>query len=275
MDKIRIHNLKVFAHHGVYEAENQLGQMFLVNVEASCHTRKAGCRDALEDSVSYGVMAREIHAYMQSHTCQLLEAVAEQLAEMLLLAHPMLESITLEIRKPWAPVGLPLDYVSVEITRGWHTAYIALGSNLGDKEGYLQAGIHHLKQCSQIMVEQVSSFFVTEPYGGVEQDDFLNGCIKVRTLLSPFELLEKMQEAEYASGRERLIHWGPRTLDLDLLFYDQEIISSPTLVVPHPEIPKRTFVLEPLAELAPWLRHPQTGLTVQEMLQKLQTGHLS
>ncbi len=275
MDKIRIHNLKVFAHHGVYEAENQLGQMFLVNVEASCHTRKAGCSDALEDSVSYGVMAREIHAYMQSHTCQLLETVAEQLAEMLLLAHPMLESITLEIRKPWAPVGLPLDYVSVEITRGWHTAYIALGSNLGDKEGYLQAGIHHLKQCSQIMVEQVSSFFVTEPYGGVEQDDFLNGCIKVRTLLSPFELLEKMQEAEYASGRERLIHWGPRTLDLDLLFYDQEIISSPTLVVPHPEIPKRTFVLEPLAELAPWLRHPQTGLTVQEMLQKLQTGHLS
>ena len=93
--------------------------------------------------------------------------------------------------------------------------------------------------------------------------------------MSPFELLEKMQEAEYASGRERLIHWGPRTLDLDLLFYDQEIISSPTLVVPHPEIPKRTFVLEPLAELAPWLRHPQTGLTVQEMLQKLQTGHLS
>lgn len=272
MDKIRIHNLKVFAHHGVYEAENQLGQMFLINVEAGCSTRKAGCSDALEDSVSYGVMAREIYGYMQSHTCKLLETVAEQLTEMLLLAHPMLETITLEIKKPWAPVGLPLDDVSVEITRGWHTAYIALGSNLGDKEGYLQAGIAYLRSCPQIQVEQVSSFLVTAPYGGVEQDDFLNGCMRVKTLLSPFELLEKMQEAEQASGRERLIHWGPRTLDLDLLFYDAEVINSKTLLVPHPEIPKRTFVLQPLAELAPWLRHPLTGQTVQEMLAQLQAA---
>lgn len=270
MDHIRIRDLKIFARHGVYEAENTLGQMFLVNADISCSLRQAGCSDALEDSVSYGVVAREITEYMQTHTCKLLEAVAEQLAEELLLAHPLFESVTLEIKKPWAPVRLPLDYVSVEITRGWHTAYIALGSNLGDKEQYLRDGIDYLKQCRQIQVEEISSFITTEPYGGVEQDDFLNGVMRVRTLLSPLELLDRMQEAEAAANRVRLVHWGPRTLDLDLLFYDEEIIGSPRLIVPHPEIEKRSFVLEPLAEIAPWLRHPVSHKTMAQLLAKLQ-----
>lgn len=269
MDKIHISDLKVFARHGVYEAENTLGQMFLVNATMYLDARPAGLADDMDKSVSYGVIARHITAYMQQHTCKLLEAVAEQLAEEI-LSYPYIKQVTIEVKKPWAPVGLPLEYVSVEITRGWHTAYIALGSNMGDKEGYLRAGIAHLESCKGIIVEQVSSFKTTEPYGVTEQDEFLNGCMKIRTTLPPFELLAKLQEAESASDRVRTLRWGPRTLDMDLLFYDDAVIDSETLTVPHPEIPKRTFVLEPMAELAPWLRHPLNQMTIREMLDHLQ-----
>lgn len=269
MDKIHISDLKVFARHGVYEAENTLGQMFLVSAAMYLDARPAGLADDMDKSVSYGVIARHITQYMQEHTCNLIEAVAEQLAEEI-LSYPYIKQVTVEVKKPWAPVGLPLDYVSVEITRSWHTAYIALGSNMGDKEAYLRAGIAHLEQCKGIIVEQVSSFLTTEPYGVTEQDEFLNGCMKVRTTLSPLELLAKMQEAENAADRVRTMHWGPRTLDLDLLFYDDQVIDSEMLTVPHPEIPKRTFVLEPMAELAPWLRHPLNHMTIREMLDRLQ-----
>ena len=101
---------------------------------------------------------------------------------MLLSELPLLKKITLRIEKPWAPVGLPLDTVAVEITRSWHTAYVAFGSNLGDKKKYLDNGIQGLKDTPGCEVEAVSKFLVTEPYGGVEQDEFLNGVLRLRTL---------------------------------------------------------------------------------------------
>ena len=100
---------------------------------------------------------------------------------------PLMNTITLRIEKPWAPVGLPLDTVAVEITRGWHTAYVAFGSNLGDKKKYIDDGIQGLRNTPDCEVEAVSEYLVTEPYGGVEQDEFLNGasrtggCRKQRT----------------------------------------------------------------------------------------------
>ena len=109
-----------------------------------------------------------------------------------------------------------------------------------------------------------------EPYGGVDQDDFLNGCLELETLLTPHELLEVLHKAEQQEKRERLIHWGPRTLDLDLLFYDDEILESPELVVPHPEIEKRTFVLEPLAQIAPWKVHPVLKKRIKTLLEELE-----
>ena len=124
---------------------------------------------------------------MENHTFQLLERVAEGLARELLLSVPRLEGIKLEIKKPWAPVGLPLETVSVEIERWKHRAYIALGSNMGDKGGYLRQAVESLNQTEGCRVEQVSDFIVTSPYGGVEQDDFLNGVLKMETILTPLE----------------------------------------------------------------------------------------
>ena len=162
-------------------------------------------------------------------------------------------------------MGLPLETVSVKITRFWHTAYLGLGSNLGDKKGYLDQAVKMLGERPDCRVEKLSSYLVTKPYGGVEQDDFLNACLALKTLLSPEELLERLHEIEQAAHRERLIHWGPRTLDLDILLYDDLILETEDLVIPHPGMHLRDFVLKPLREIAPNKRHPIFQKTVAQM----------
>ena len=269
MDKITIQNLQVFANHGVYPEETKLGQKFLVSAELYTDIRTAGRSDDLDNSTNYGVVCQEITRYMKENTFKLIESVAERLAEHLLLTYPLVRGISLEIKKPWAPVGLPLDTVSVKIERSWHKAYVAFGSNMGDKRAHIESGIQVLKDEPAIRLGKISDMIVTEPYGGVEQDDFLNGCLELETLLTPQELLEVLQKAEQKEQRERLIHWGPRTLDMDLLFYDDEILEEPELIVPHPEIQKRTFVLELLAQIAPCKMHPVCKKRVKELLEEL------
>lgn len=271
-DKIKIQNLEVFANHGVFPEENVLGQKFVVSVVLYTDTRKAGQTDELTASIHYGEVSAFIDRYLKEHTFQLLERVAESLAEELLLQTKGLQKIRLEIKKPWAPVGLPLETVSVEIEREWHTAYIALGSNIGDSEAYLKEAIDKLDHLPTSRVEKVSSFLVTEPYGVTDQPDFLNGCLKLQTLLYQEELLRELNRIEQEAGRERIIHWGPRTLDLDIIFYDDLICEEDDLCIPHIEMHKRSFVLKPLEEIAPYKRHPVTGKTVREMLGELENA---
>ena len=109
----------------------------------------------------------------------------------------------------------------------------------------------------------------TEPYGGVEQDDFLNACLLLKTLLSPEELLERLHEIEKGAHRERIVRWGPRTLDLDILLYDDLVMENEDLIIPHIEIHLREFVLKPLSEIAPNIRHPIYKKTVAQMLKEL------
>lgn len=268
-DEIHIQNLEVFANHGVFQEETNLGQKFLFSLTMYTDTRKAGKTDCLEASIHYGEVSSFITEYTKKHTRKLIEAAAEDLATALLLHYPLLKGVTLELKKPWAPVGLPLETVSVKISRFWHRAYIALGSNLGDKKAYLDQAVKALKQHKECRVQKVSSYLVTEPYGGVEQDDFLNACLSLDTLLSPEELLDLLHEIEQAAHRERLIHWGPRTLDLDILLYDNEVLETEDLIIPHVEMHKRDFVLKPLAEIAPYKRHPILGKTIGELAAQL------
>lgn len=269
MDKIKIKNLEVFARHGVFPEENVLGQKFIISAVLYTDTRKAGKTDELTASIHYGEVSQFIEHFLTGHTYKLLECAAENLAEALLLQTPGLEKIKLEIKKPWAPVGLPLETVAVEIERSWHTAYIALGSNMGDKESYLNYAVTSLNEITGCEVQKVSSFLVTPPYGVTEQDDFLNGCLKLHTLLTPKELLEELHRIEKEAGRERILRWGPRTLDMDIIFYDNLIWEDDDLCIPHVEVQKRDFVLKPLYEIAPYVRHPGTGKTVHEMLDEL------
>lgn len=269
LDKIKIENIEIFANHGVFPEENRLGQKFLISATLYTDTRKAGKSDDLTASIHYGEVSQFIDSYMKAHTYQLIERVAESLAEELLVHTPLLQKVKIEVKKPWAPVGLPLETVSVEIERQWHTVYIALGSNIGDSKKYLDDAVSQLNELSNTSVVKCSKYYVTPPYGMVEQDDFLNGCLELKTLLVPEELLEELHRIEQNAGRERVVHWGPRTLDLDIIFYDDLVLEMEELCIPHVEMHKRTFVLEPLHDIAPYKRHPVYGKTVHEMLEEL------
>ena len=269
MDEIRIDNLEVYAYHGVFPEENEKGQPFFVNMVLYTDTREAGLQDELTLSTHYGEVCHFVTAWMQEHTYKLIETVAENVAREVLKAFPLVQAIDVEIRKPHAPIGLPFESVSVKIHRAWHKAYIALGSNMGDKEKYLAYAVKGLAEMQDTDVMKVSEWIVTEPYGGVEQDCFLNGAAEVKTLLTPRELLKCLHDLEKAAGRERIVHWGPRTLDLDIIFYDKLVYEDEALIIPHVDMENRDFVLKPMAELAPNFRHPILQKTMKQLLEGL------
>lgn len=270
MDEIRIENLEVYAYHGVLEEENKNGQTFYINAVLYTDLRKAGLQDDLTLSTHYGEVSHLINTCLKENTFQLIETVAEFTAEQILLKFPLIRKVSLEIRKPQAPIGLPFESVSVKIERGWKKAYLAVGSNIGDKNGYIKEAIEKMKKNPKIRNVKTSGLIITKPYGGVKQDDFLNGAVELQTLYMPYELLHFLQKTEAEAGRERKIHWGPRTLDLDILFYEELISDDQELIVPHPDIQNREFVLKPLSELCPYYRHPILGKTVVQMLNELQ-----
>ena len=269
MDEIRIRNLEIFANHGVFPEENKLGQKFVVSCTLYLDTRKAGKGDRLEDSVHYGLVAQLIKKEMESHTFALVERIAEHLADVILDFDEKIREVEIEVKKPWAPVGLPLEDVSVTIRRKWHEVYVAFGSNIGERARYIEQAIASLKEQKDCRILKVSAIMETEPYGVTEQDKFLNGALKMETKLTPQELLTVLHQIEADAKRERKIHWGPRTLDLDILLYDDMILQEDDLCIPHVDMQNRVFVLGPMAEIAPYKRHPVYGLTMKEMLEHL------
>ncbi|QTD40274.1 2-amino-4-hydroxy-6-hydroxymethyldihydropteridine diphosphokinase [Sporosarcina sp. Te-1] len=141
-----------------------------------------------------------------------------------------------------------------------NTAYISIGSNIGDRLHQLMDAVRSLQGNDGITVVNLSSVYETIPVGYTEQSDFLNLVVMVETTLSAQDLLSVCQKIENEQGRVRTIRWGPRTVDLDILLYNNDNIESENLLVPHPRMRERAFVLIPLLELAPLIEHPVTGL---------------
>jgi 2-amino-4-hydroxy-6-hydroxymethyldihydropteridine diphosphokinase len=149
-------------------------------------------------------------------------------------------------------------------------AYLSLGSNVGDRQGHLRDAIARLEVISHVAA--VSSFYETEPVEFTDQPWFLNCAIALETLLSPEELMAALLKIEQEMGRRRMQNKGPRTIDIDILLVADEVISTPELTIPHPAMQTRRFVLEPLAEIAPEVKHPVLEKTVWEMLRTLPVG---
>jgi len=146
-----------------------------------------------------------------------------------------------------------------------YSVFLGLGSNLGDRHRYLQRAADELKRLKGVKVVWTSSIYETEPYGNKEQGKFLNACAELETSLQPRELFDAVKEIERVIGRTPSEHWGPREIDIDVLVYDGLVFEDDQVIVPHPELSERRFVLVPLREIAPDLVHPVNGMTVEEL----------
>lgn len=271
MDQIIIKDLEVFANHGVFEPENILGQKFLVSIIMDTDFSMAYATDGIEDTINYGQVALEVAEFMKKKTYKLIESCGRELAYHLILTYENISKVTVEIKKPWAPIGLSLDTVSVKTTVSWHDAYLALGSNIGNKEENINTAIINIDNDRLSKVVKKSDMVETKPYGYEKQDNFVNGAIKIKTLRNPYELLHLANEIEDEMYRERTIHWGPRTIDVDIILYDDIVMDEERLTIPHRQMHLRDFVLVPLMQIGSGAVNKVYNKTVAQLLKECPT----
>jgi len=256
MDKMYIKDLEIFANHGYFQEEKKLGQKFILSFELDLDLSRAGEEDNLDKTVHYGILCDEIEKEFTRMSHDLIEKAAEEIVNFILLKYEAINKVKLKLKKPWAPVRKHLNYVAIEIERQWHKAYIAVGSNLGDKEKNIKDALEIINNSKHTKINKIANYYNTEPVGYTDQDEFLNTAIEVKTLLTPQNLMKFLLDVEKSLKRERIIKYGPRTLDLDVIFYDDLINSDEEIIIPHPRMEERLFVLNPLCDIAPYKLHP-------------------
>ena len=243
MDQLRIKDLEVYAYHGVFPAEKELGQRFVLDLWVDYEMTRAARTGDLEASIHYGILAEQLTEWMQAEKIDLIETVAFQLVQKIFESYAFVEKVRLELKK---------------------RAFIGLGTNMGDKQLQLETALEKLKDRG-IRLLQTSTRIETEPWGGVEQDTFLNQVAEVETWMTPEDLLETLLAIEQEMGRVREIKWGPRVIDLDLLYMEDTICYSPSLILPHPYVAERAFVLESLNEIAPHFVDPVQRKPIRQL----------
>lgn len=267
---IEIKGLHVFANHGVLEEEKKNGQEFIVDAKLYSNLCKPSFDDSINSSTNYALVCQTINDYMKAHTFDLIEKVAYELTKEILISYPLIDEVDITLHKPNAPIELEFDDVSVNISNKWNRVYLSIGSNMGDKKEYIHTALCKLTESKYFKNVVPSSLIETEPYGYVNQDKFINGAISLLTVFNPYELLDFLHEIENSCNRVREIHWGPRTLDLDIVFYNHILMDDPELMIPHIDMGNRDFVLKPLMELCPDYLNRRTGLTVRQMYERLE-----
>ncbi len=252
-DRIELRGLRVLGICGALAEERERPQPLEIDLDVEVDLSAAGASDALADTVDYGALARAAARVAEEERFALLERLAERIAESV-GGVAGVRAVTVGVRKLRPPVALQLASAGVRVTRRQtaerRRAFLALGSNLGDRWATLRAAVAGTPD-----VVAVSPVYETEPLGGPpDQPSYLNAVVELDTQLSPRELLELAHRLETAAGRER--HPGaernaPRTLDVDVLLVGDLVVDEPDLVVPHPRMGERRFVLQPLSDLAP------------------------
>ena len=293
-DRIELRGLRVRGNHGVFDFEKREGQEFVIDVTLHTSVSRAAATDDIADTVHYGDLAEDVAHIVEDNTFDLIETLAVRIAEHCL---GLAEHVEVVVHKPGAPIQRSFNDVSVTVIRSRDTtdaaaantvddepagtepaeteAYLNLGANLGDAADTLEQAVAALDRHPKITVLRRSSLYRTAPWGGVEQNDFLNLGLIVATSLPAPQLLAVAQGIEVACGRTRELRWGPRTLDIDLIRFGTEtaelIIDTDALTLPHPRAHERAFVLAPWAELdaAAEIRTPTGPRPITAVLSEL------
>jgi len=272
-DRIELRGLRVRGHHGVYDDERRSGQDFVIDAALELDLSAAAGSDDVADTVHYGDLAQRLADTVGGEPVNLLETLAQRLAE-LCLADERVAAVEVTVHKPQAPIPLEFADVSVtlrrarqersgdlivaapagaynvgEVRQPWEgtQAVLSIGSNVGDRAGYLRGAVAAFGDA----LVAVSPVYESRPWGGVEQDPYLNAVLLVDGPAVPAYWLGRAHSAEQAAGREREVRWGPRTLDVDVVAVDGATSDDPALTVPHPYAHERAFVLRPWLDVDP------------------------
>lgn len=271
---IIIRDYEVTACHGVNPEEKTQAQRFAVSACLDLDVSAAATSDDIDKTVSYATVCKLIKSVLCGDSKNLLECLSLTLAREIMLAFPAFSRAEVTVDKPDAPMKGKFRSVAVRTAVRRSTAYLSMGSSMGDREAYMDKAVSLLRADRFVLSVKESKRYATAPYGGVARNEFLNSALEVVTLYTADELLALIHRIEAECGRERAVHWADRTLDLDIIFFDDEVRGKGELVLPHPEAAKRKFVLQPLAEIAPYVVHPLSRKRVAEMLEELDTKGL-
>jgi dihydroneopterin aldolase/2-amino-4-hydroxy-6-hydroxymethyldihydropteridine diphosphokinase len=258
-DRIEVRGLRVRGHHGALDAERRDGQDFLIDAVLAVDTRPAAAADDLSLTVDYAGLSERLAAIVAGEPVRLIETLAERLARAC-LAEPAVRQARITVHKPDAPMGRPFGDISVTICRERAVGVvIALGSNLGDRLRELQRAVDALAATPGLDITAISPVYETAPVGGPQQPDYLNAVVLAQTSRPAADLLRRAHALEAAAQRTRDVRWGPRTLDVDIIAYGEEMSRDPALTLPHPRAQERAFVLAPWHDADPGAVLPGRG----------------
>lgn len=243
-------NLEFYGYHGYFPEENVLGQRFKVSIEAYGELSLSHTSGDLDDSVSYVDIFDVVKEVFYSKKYKILEQLGYDIGKAIIAKFFRIKSVQVLVMKPEVPIPVTCDYFGIQQEIKRETiAYLGLGSNLGDREGYLNSAIHQLDFHKEIEVTKTSKVYETDPFGYEDQGMFLNMVVEVKTSLSPRALLKYCNHIESNLLRQRDVKWGPRTIDVDILTYEDYTSDEEILTLPHPGVTQRAFVLLPLKDV--------------------------
>ena len=269
MFSIIIKDLNLFGYHGVKESEKKDGQNFRFNIKILLNKDNFLSEDDLENTLNYSEVIKLIKRTNSDNRFNLLETLSQTAAGRIMDMSPMIEKVTVKIEKTSPPIEENLESVGVEyildrksiedrgkgkIESSEIDVYMSLGSNIGNRENNLRKAVNLIGSNPSINIVKVSSIYETEPMYLKDQNSFYNIVLEARTGVEPgpFEMMGFLKGIEYGMGRKRVEKkYGPRIIDIDLLYYGEIFIESVFLTVPHPGIEERKFVLVPLSEITP------------------------
>lgn len=274
MTIIRMKKIRFFGKHGVSISEKKRGGTFEIDLEFHSDVDKSHLTDDLNHTIDYSKIYKKVYDSFYSSDYNLIETLGNKICDDLISSFPIKE-IKLIIRKINPPVNGLIDSVEIEINK-WNkikilknNVYLSLGSNIGNSINILNSAIDHLNLNKNCKVNKISSFYDSEPIGFINQKNFVNCVIKIATNLSPIKLLDLLKIIELNHGRKKNKKKNmPRILDIDIIFFNNLIMNSKNLIIPHPEYFKRRFVLEPLLEISSQKKCPNHGIPLINKLNK-------